>query len=682
MEELESPPTPNTLRPHHISLLMSILEEVVEATPPRSFPKLLEDLKSAPRSNDEGAITFFESLQPKHMDFVSVDHMTNFFHGLTNLFRGYSRLTNVAGVSYLYVDHKAEKRSADISRRSIFGYFCRRAVVSYMKLSFAGVSKLRHDYHEWLHGSITAGYEHFQRDLITFDTLLLKTHADEYRWAEPDAYAGFERGLATGDSNSASENLRRFFEQRFHEGSDSGVRQHALLNLSRMHYLQHEHTAARKFLIEAIEISRLAGDKETLHHCQGLLHRLPPKHKNHKPAINEIQPGLHPIEVLFDVEKLLRVKSEQPLSAAFEKIVQAVGLYDHWIDIQGNYLNDSEQWSQHAVQSIVWSAAGCEKLAIIEENIVTAFNEVGGDSNNAITVTLNRAYRRARQGKYQDALAVLLEPDVWRGLALHDYSQWASQIWHILVLRASRRLSRFYTFLDISDLNKVDAYSGQLRQYNDLLKPMRPAGPFNPRDYFFNATASTTSIIRDPLYEFLQMRQVGQAATAVEQLLRALWHSEFQCRYGSYRTGIILLADVGLEFGMTKRCKRILKEIMPQVIDGDDLEQRALACFTLARCIIAADERSPESIREALPYLNIAEKDYMTLEILRSLADVQFLVSVLYHNLNMVEERDAAAARHLKTEEAMKEAAVVVAEGWIDQVWELVLDIGASLAKR
>ena len=111
---------------------------------------------------------------------------------------------------------------------------------------------------------------------------------------------------------------------------------------------------------------------------------------------------------------------------------------------------------------------------------------------------------------------------------------------------------------------------------------MRPAGPFNPRDYFFNFATSTVSIIRDPLYEFLQMRvrlrcstlylgthlllqQVGQAATAVEQLLRALWHSEFQCRYGSYRTGIILLADIGLEFGMTKHCKRILEEVMPQV---------------------------------------------------------------------------------------------------------------------
>ncbi|KAH8980949.1 hypothetical protein EDB86DRAFT_2978203 [Lactarius hatsudake] len=519
----------------------------------------------------------------------------------------------------------------------MFGYFCRRAVVSYMKLSFAGVSKLRLDYHEWLNGNTTAG------DLITFDTLILKTHADEYRWAEPDAYSESAISLYSclvpdlyPVSNVGSRLVTRMRPPRTCEDSSNsifmrgvtrhGVRQHALLNLSRMHYLRHEHSAARKFLVEAIEISRLAGDKETLQLCQGLLHRLQPKNKNQKPVVNEMQPGLHPIEVLFDVEKLLRVNSEQPLSAAFEKIVQAVGLYDHWIDVQGNYLDHADQWSQHTVQSIVWSAAGCEKLAAIEENIVTAFSEIGGDSNNALVVTLNRAYKRARQGGYQDAIAILLEPDIWRGLSLNDYSQWASQIWHIIVLRASRR--------------------GQLRQYNDLLKTMRPAGPFNPRDYFFNAATSTTSIIRDPLYEFMQMRTIG------------------------------------LEFGMTKHCKRILEEIMPQLIDGDDLEQRALACFTLARCIIAAGERTQESIREALPYLEIAEKDFATLEILRSLADVQFLVSVLYHNLDMVEERDASATRHLETKEEMKEAAVVVAEDWITPVWELVLDIGAALAKR
>ena len=57
-----------------------------------------------------------------------------------------------------------------------------------------------------------------------------------------------------------------------------------------MHYLRHEHSAARKviarpwsffatsltltsfqFLVEAIEISRLEGDKETLQLCQGFV---------------------------------------------------------------------------------------------------------------------------------------------------------------------------------------------------------------------------------------------------------------------------------------------------------------------------------------------------------------------------------------------------------------------------
>jgi anaphase-promoting complex subunit 5 len=44
-------------------------------------------------------------------------------------------------------------------------------------------------------------------------------------------------------------------------------------------------------------------------------------------------------------------------------------------------------------QCIVDTDTGCEKLAVIEENIVTAFSEVGGDSNDAIIVTLNHAYR-------------------------------------------------------------------------------------------------------------------------------------------------------------------------------------------------------------------------------------------------------------------------------------------------
>lgn len=119
-----------------------------------------------------------------------------------------------------------------------------------------------------------------------------------------------------------------------------------------------------------------------------------------------------------------------------------------------------------------------------------------------------------------------------------------------------------------------------------------------------------------------------------------------------------------------------------QVITGNDLEQRAFACFTYARCIVAAGNKSAESIREAIPYIEIAENDYRTIQILRSLADVQYYLAVLYHNLGMEAERDAAAERHEKTEEERKEAAVCGIEGWVKDVWDLVCEIGTVLAAR
>lgn len=79
----------------------------------------------------------------------------------------------------------------------------------------------------------------------------------------------FMRGLVTGDSNIANDGLRRFFEQKFHEGSESyvvdlgiasiiihsreyttpfkrGLRQYAMLNLARMYFLRRELAACRK----------------------------------------------------------------------------------------------------------------------------------------------------------------------------------------------------------------------------------------------------------------------------------------------------------------------------------------------------------------------------------------------------------------------------------------------------
>lgn len=97
--------------------------------------------------------------------------------------------------------------------------------------------------------------------------------------------------------------------------------------------------------------------------------------------------------------------------------MQAVGLYDHWIDVQQVASVEAEQWGQHAVQAYVWGLVGklwfcaratlgvflrrrqkgCDRVAAVEENVVVAFTEVGGDDNNRFTVTLNQAYKVGRR---------------------------------------------------------------------------------------------------------------------------------------------------------------------------------------------------------------------------------------------------------------------------------------------
>src|SRR5882762_2187945 len=53
-------------------------------------------------------------------------------------------------------------------------------------------------------------------------------------------------------------------------------------------------------------------------HPNSLLHRLPTTRMGQRPVLNDIQPSLHPLEVLFDIEKLMRVSSVRA-TACFRK---------------------------------------------------------------------------------------------------------------------------------------------------------------------------------------------------------------------------------------------------------------------------------------------------------------------------------------------------------------------------
>ncbi|KAK7693589.1 hypothetical protein QCA50_003158 [Cerrena zonata] len=663
------PPTNFVLLPHHLQLLRLIslvlndyddrdvphsfiiyiyrllLVEIMNVRQPATFQQLVAALEEGAVTSSMEAEDLIMAFKTTHTDITSPNRLRVFFQDVT----------------MLVVVNDEDDDNTPLARRSLFGYFCRRCFLSYLKLSHEALNLLFRDYHDWIAGTLDEKTLYIKKDLLDMTYNLHQTRPDKKGFAQPDEYALFEKELATGDTKSASDRLRGFFEQYFHEGTDSGLRHIAILNLARMHYLNHEYPICRKLLKEAISVARNCGDMLSVQQCSALLHRLPVE-SGQKPPINEIQFFLHPLELLSDVKKLLQVGNNQPLSASFEKIAQAVSLFDTWHDFHRGFVTDSEQWAQHAVQSSVWSSAGCAKLADIEESVVLAFTDPGSNDNNRLTVTVNKAYRHARQGKYKEAIAMLLRPDVFTGLTLNDYNTWASEIWHILVLRASRR--------------------GQERMFHDFLKPKQPGNVFSQKEYWFDAQGSIGSTIRDPLYEVLSMRQCDQAHRLIEPLLKALWHTEFLQRYGTYRVALVMLADIGLEYGMTKWSRRIIDEIMPQVINGDDLELRACTSVTLARCIIASEDPTSEPLREALNHLRRAERDYRAIEALRPLQDVHFLISVVCHNLENESERDMAARECHAIQKQREELDGVVMEQWIADVWDIVTKVGAGLAAR
>ena len=65
-----------------------------------------------------------------------------------------------------------------------------------------------------------------------------------------------------------------------------------------------------------------------------------------------------------------------------------------------------------------------------------------------------------------------------------------------------------------------------------------------------------------------------------------------------------------------------------------------------------------------------------------SIMDVQFLLSVLHHNLGDAAKRDEAAERHEQTRLKYEEAQKCVVEDWIEDTWAVVSEIGAAIASR
>ena len=88
------------------------------------------------------------------------------------------------------------------------------------------------------------------------------------------------------------------------------------------------------------------------------------------------------------------------------------------------------------------------------------------------------------------------------------------------------------------------------------------------------------------------------------------------------------------------------------------------------------------ALREALPYVSMAETDFRKLEIFRSMEDAQYLMSIIYHNLDMENEGNEVAMRCSQTEQLQRNMEKVIVDDEIREIFDLLATIGAALAAR
>jgi len=128
-----------------------------------------------------------------------------------------------------------------------------------------------------------------------------------------------------------------------------------------------------------------------------------------------------------------------------------------------------------------------------------------------------------------------------------------------------------------------------------------------------------------------------------------------------------------------------------QIINGDDIEERAYGALTYARTIITTgkgdgkrylcqdlvtDPDSDSALIDALQYLQISEEDYTKLKMRDPLVDVKSYIIMIYNRLGRLEERDATAISYA----TLLAQEVPEASFDLKAVCRLIEDIGVVLA--
>ncbi|PVG02241.1 hypothetical protein CPB86DRAFT_751668 [Serendipita vermifera] len=564
-----------------------------------------------------------------------------------------------------------------VLKKSFLGIRLRRCRLAYLKLSEAALQRLHRSFVRWIDG--IPDENDFGNDIVENPGyMLIRTSIDHSSHPATDAYARFEFDQHTGNVSGAVENLRRYFDQRFHDGRQP-PRQHALNALAHHHFVTGDVEAARLIGAEAIDIARIVSDRLTLINATSLMHRLPPKAppifyndtdgRRARKVMQErervdskldikvpgkysvIQVGTSPLDMLFDVR--LGVRSGEPLSLLFRKRFEATGCLDVSPSLPLSPLNT--QWQIWAIDALLWQLSGISKIADIGDKIVLSNTQKGEDIRlYSICTGARRLFQKAQ---YTAAFGLLLSYDTWGAMNMTQYSYWSCEIWHLMWDIATRR--------------------GQEKFKREYLASRKPspsqADGWSPGD-------RSTESIRRMILDASNALRMKNYAHATFIIIEAIHYAELNGYWFLHRTAIPIFAELELQRGKVESARRRLEDILPQIARGEDLEQRALAFSVYAKVLMATDPaKSRAWLSQALYYLKRAEEDYLLLEMHASVQDMLYMQAVIHEALGERSQREIASAR-LKEVENLENKVRVELDIGMMELWDVVCEVGIAVA--
>lgn len=607
------------------NLLLFLMDKIYQTRPPSiSYTAFADELRAALQEDQDNCRIMIDYLD-------GMLHLLDVPDGLTKLFN--EKLNRIMPT----YEPMGMLNSTDIffERRSFFGLFFRRMKLVFDSLDLQARDHLTASARAWREGHLGASLDY---EIEDNDTSPLSD-------ARLTAFRDYQLGILRGDYTMAKDNMERFFDF-YAPGADRELHQHTLLHLAAFHLQTDSFSAAKAALDEAISLARSANDGDCIAACESLMLRIQgvgtsalaaasvPTHQlsggNTQHPVSdavwqarcELSRGRSAVEVLQNLETSFA--PAQPTKDALAASETSLELIN---DAKRRLGRDAI--GEDVEVSHLWDLLGQSALADAYQDRIQfnandeAPSELRGETR--MDCICNRARRRARAGRYEEALSTLISPTAYRGISFSQYKTWHKAIGDVLRLQATRRqdevalrflaenLPSSQSTLDGCDIeDAVDSPSALVElalRYLESGKASTAEKAFGEQYKAFSQLTAEDAA-EALLGKAAQRAKANEPTLALMPTLASLAIAkEMDCHRLICSARVQLAETLGLHLKMPDGAQLLIESDLPVCLTSEDAELRARAQWTYARILLSsADRQSREELTRALYWMQEAEQ--------------------------------------------------------------------------